>query len=432
MIWPVLTALARPWQAVPAVHRLAYCALACGILASCTGGGGAAPAGPPRPARASLARFTTSVSELRERMEASPDSVTFPEGVWSLSAEQERGGEQTSSPDFSSVLVVRDPSDPRKFLELQLSDSSSNPEITATFSALAQPGVFASEQFELQGGTSSTYRFRAESWTRFVGARTEVSRGRSMLVRLIYDRVWPLDPSPRDSETFADLGSGRESDASPERPAVVQGSGLVMPSGLAVATNHHVVYGASVVEVRTEGGEWIEVKVARADVANDLAVLAVPPDVVLVSDDEPRYGVRVGREAALGAEVHAIGFPMTGLFGSNSSFTSGTVAALEGLDDDPRLLQVTTTIQRGTSGGPIVDSRGRVMGIAIATASSSLFETSAAVIPENSNFAMKIDYLLPLAGEDLGGSAETPGIGVKGSEVAERIGPWVVQVRAFR
>ena len=429
MTWPALMAFTRPRQAAPAAHRLVCCALACVTLSSCAGG---APAPPVRPARASLPQFTTSVAELRQRMEARPDSVEFPEGVWSLSSEQERGGEQTSSPDFASVLVVRDPSDSRKFIELQLSDSSSNPEITATFSALAQPGVFSSEQFELQGGTSSTYRFRAETWTRFVGARTEVARGRSTLVRLIYDRVWPLEPSPKDRATFAALDSGRESEVSPERPAVVQGSGLVLPSGRAVATNHHVVDGASRVEVRIEGGEWIEVQVARADLANDLVILAIPPDSVLVPADQPPYGVRIGREAALGAEVHAIGFPMIGLFGSNRSFTSGTVSALEGFGDDPRLLQVTTTNQPGTSGGPLVDSRGRIMGIAIATVNSSLFANRTGVMPENSNFAMKIDYLLPLAGEDFGSPGGAPSIGVRGSEVAARLGPWVVQVRASR
>lgn len=429
MIWPALMAFARPWQAAPAAHRFACCALACVTLSSCAA---SAPSPPVRPARPSLPRFTTSVTELRQRMEARPDSVEFPQGVWSISAEQERGGEQTSTPDFSSVLVVRDPSDPRKFLELQISDSSSNPEITATFSALAQPGVFASEQFELEGGTSSTYRFQAENWTRFVGARTEVARGRSMLIRLIYDRVWPLQPSPRDSATFAVLELGRESGVYPDRPAVVQGSGFVLPSGRAVATNHHVVDGASRVEVRTEGGEWIEVQVARADVANDLAILAIPPDTVLVTADQAPYGIRIGREAALGAEVHALGFPMTGFFGSNRSFTSGTVSALVGLDDDPRLLQVTTPIQPGTSGGPLVDSRGRVMGIAVSTANTSLFLRSASVVPQNANFAMKVDYLLPLAGDDFGSFGEATSIGVKGSEVAARIGPWVVQIRASR
>jgi S1-C subfamily serine protease len=429
MIRPAPMAFVRTWQVAPAAYRLVGSALACVAIASCAGG---APSPPVSPARASLTRFTTAVSELRQRMEADPDSVEFPEGVWSLSAEQKQGGEQTSSPDFSSVLVVRDPSDPRKFLEMQISDSSSNPEITATFSALAQPGIFVSEQFELEGGTSSTYRFRAEDWTRFVGARTEVIRGRSMLVRLIYDRVWPLDPSPRDHATFAALEAAQGSEVSPERPAVVQGSGLVLPSGRAVATNYHVVDGASRIEVRAEGGEWIEVHVARADIANDLAILEIPPDSVLVPADQPPYGVRIGRDAALGAEVHVVGFPMTGFFGSNSSFTTGTVSALEGFDDDPRLLQVTTTIQPGTSGGPLVDSRGRIMGIAIATANSSLFGNRTGVMPENSNFAMKIDYLVPLAGEDFGNPGGATSIGVKGSEIAALLGPWVVQVRASR
>ena len=420
-----MMAFARPWQAAPAAHRLMYCALAWVTLSSCAG----APPPRLRPAGTSLPRFTTSVPELRQRMEARPDSVEFPEGVWTLSSERKLGDEQTSNPDFGRVLVVQDPSNPREFVELQLSDSSSNPEITATFSALAQSGAFASEQWDLRQGTSSNYRFQAESWTRLVGARTEVVRGRSMLSTLIYDRVWPLQPSPKDRATFAALASSRESRVSPERPAVVQGSGFVLPSGRAVATNHHVVDGASRVDVRTEGGEWIEVQVARVDAANDLAILAVPPGTDLVPANQPPYGIRTGREAALRAEVHALGFPVTS---SRMSFISGSVSALVGLDDDPRLLEVTTPIQPGTSGGPLVDSRGRIMGIVVSTVNSSFFMRRAGVVPQNANFAMKIDYLLPLAGDDFGSPGGATSLAVRGSAVAARIGPWVVQIRASR
>jgi hypothetical protein len=72
------------------------------------------------------------------------------------------------------------------------------------------------------------------------------------------------------------------------------------------------------------------------------------------------------------------------------------------------------------------------MGIAVSTANTSLFLRSASVVPQNANFAMKIDYLLPLAGDDFGSFGEATSIGVKGSEVAARIGPWVVQIRASR
>ena len=185
-------------------------------------------------------------------------------------------------------------------------------------------------------------------------------------------------------------------------------------------------------EVHTEGGEWIEVQVARADVANDLAILAIPADSALVPSGQPPYGLRTSREAALGAEVHALGFPMTGLFGANSSFTSGTVTALVGLDNDPRLLQVTTAIEPGTSGGPLVDSRGRIMGIVVSTENSSLFTNRAGVVPENANFAMRIDYLLPLAGEDFSSRVGATSVAMNGSAIAGRLGPWVVQVRATR
>ena len=72
MIWPALMAFARPWQAAPAAHRLVCCVLACVTLSSCAGG---APAPSVRPARASLTRFTTSVTELRQRMEERPSCV---------------------------------------------------------------------------------------------------------------------------------------------------------------------------------------------------------------------------------------------------------------------------------------------------------------------------------------------------------------------
>jgi hypothetical protein len=72
------------------------------------------------------------------------------------------------------------------------------------------------------------------------------------------------------------------------------------------------------------------------------------------------------------------------------------------------------------------------MGIAIATVNSSLFVNRAGVMPENSNFAMKIDYLLPLAGDDFGSLGGATSIGLRGSEVAARIGPWIVQVRSSR
>ena len=96
MIWPALMAFARPWQAAPAAHRLVCCVLACVTLSSCAGG---APAPSVRPARASLTRFTTSVTELRQRMEERPSCVL----------EATKSYDQTW-PRYSGLSRMHDPS----------------------------------------------------------------------------------------------------------------------------------------------------------------------------------------------------------------------------------------------------------------------------------------------------------------------------------
>ena len=96
MIWSALMAFARPWQAAPAAHRLVCCVLACVTLSSCAGG---APAPSVRPARASLTRFTTSVTELRQRMEERPSCVL----------EATKSYDQTW-PRYSGLSRMHDPS----------------------------------------------------------------------------------------------------------------------------------------------------------------------------------------------------------------------------------------------------------------------------------------------------------------------------------
>lgn len=137
------------------------------------------------------------------------------------------------------------------------------------------------------------------------------------------------------------------------------GSGFIIdPSGIAV-TNAHVVEGAGSVKVYI-GGEDREVnaRILGVSECNDLAVLD------LEGDDYP-YVEWNTDEPALGTEVWAAGFP---LGDPQYTLVDGTIAKNNASGETSwasfdYALQATAQIQPGNSGGPLLTSDGRVVGV---------------------------------------------------------------------
>ena len=135
------------------------------------------------------------------------------------------------------------------------------------------------------------------------------------------------------------------------------GSGFIVdPSGL-VVTSHHVVRGADSVMVTLQDGRKLEAQVVGADPKTDLALLDIDagqalPVVEFGNSDRTRVG----------DWVVAVGNP----FGLGGTVTAGIVSA-RGRDigagpyDD--YLQLDAPINRGSSGGPLFDRTGRVVGV---------------------------------------------------------------------
>ncbi|MFI6424220.1 S1C family serine protease [Promicromonospora sp. NPDC050880] len=171
----------------------------------------------------------------------------------------------------------------------------------------------------------------------------------------------------------ADQGTGLTTTSAAQRvlPSVVQvragsrgGSGVVVDDSH-VVTNGHVVVGSTSVELMLDDGRTVAGRVLGADERNDIAVVE--------ADLGPTPAAALGSSAALriGDPVIAVGSPL----GLTGSVTAGVVSAVDrsaGGFPGP-MVQTDASINQGNSGGPLVDLRGRVVGIntAIATMGGS-------------------------------------------------------------
>lgn len=144
------------------------------------------------------------------------------------------------------------------------------------------------------------------------------------------------------------------------------GSGfLVTPDGY-LLTNSHVVSGAASIRVRNASGEVGEGKLVGDDPATDLAVVHVEAwRMAAVGAPIPYIDLSTRARPRPGQLVVAIGNPM----GFESTVSTGVVSALgrslrgrggQLIDD---VLQHTAPLNPGNSGGPLLDSRGRLLGV---------------------------------------------------------------------
>ena len=79
------------------------------------------------------------------------------------------------------------------------------------------------------------------------------------------------------------------------------------------------------------------------------------------------------------------GFPYHGLLSTSGDFTLGNVTSLAGMGDDTRFLQMSTPIQPGNSGGPLLDMSGAVVGVVVAQLSAVNMMLAGSSVPQNVN-----------------------------------------------
>jgi serine protease Do len=147
------------------------------------------------------------------------------------------------------------------------------------------------------------------------------------------------------------------------------GSGIVVDAAGLILTNHHVIEGAERIRVRFYDGAELTARVVGGDGETDLAVLKVEPKTALTV---ARFGE--SDKVRVGDWVLAIGSP----FGLEQTVTAGIVSAkdrqsseVSGSSPYQQFLQTDAAINRGNSGGPLVNLAGEVIGINAAIATTN-------------------------------------------------------------
>jgi hypothetical protein len=133
-----------------------------------------------------------------------------------------------------------------------------------------------------------------------------------------------------------------------------EGSGFLVDASGLVLTNFHVVRETRYIAVQIDEDSKVPAVLLARDEDNDLAVLRVHPDAT--AGLEPlRLRTEGEEESAIGERIMAIGFPLA----QDSVLTTGVVGKIE-----PTTLITDANINPGNSGGPVLDLRGRVIGVA--------------------------------------------------------------------
>jgi S1-C subfamily serine protease len=192
-------------------------------------------------------------------------------------------------------------------------------------------------------------------------------------------------------------------------PVEGSGSGFVVNRDGTIVTNHHVVAEAQEIQVTLADRSSYAARLVGQDSLSDLAVLRIDPG----GRELPTLSLGDSGQLLVGQTVLAIGNP----FGFQGTLTKGVISALErtirtqsgALLDEA--IQTDAAINRGNSGGPLLDSEGRVIGV-----NTVIFSPSGGSV--GIGFAIPVNTLKFVLNDLVRyGRVRRPWLGVSGNEI---------------
>ncbi|MGH9106246.1 MAG: S1C family serine protease [Acidimicrobiales bacterium] len=185
-----------------------------------------------------------------------------------------------------------------------------------------------------------------------------------------------------------------------------EGTGMVLTASGVVLTNNHVINGSTALTARVDGtGKRYTARVLGTDTTEDVALLALHGGhgfkTVTIGDSS---SVSVGDQVVAIGNALALPGPETvtsGIISATHRSISVSDPATQASENLQGLFQTSAAISSGNSGGPLVDSAGRVIGMNTAAASSN----GANITASNVGFAIPINKAMSIARQVQAGHA---------------------------
>ena len=168
------------------------------------------------------------------------------------------------------------------------------------------------------------------------------------------------------------------SNATPGKKAA--GTAFVVSKQGHAITNYHVV--AECKELRVQGRSEL-IQLITRDEVSDLALLKMP--------GEWRAAAALAPDPASlrqGQDIVVFGFPLDSVLSSGGNLTPGVVSAITGLGNNSNQIQITAPIQPGSSGSPVMNKKGHVVGVVSMKLSDAAMAKYTGSLPQNVNFAV--------------------------------------------
>ena len=171
----------------------------------------------------------------------------------------------------------------------------------------------------------------------------------------------------------------------PDLIPIATGSGFFISSDGHVITNEHVAGICEIMQIKVDGKKH-HLNVVVTDQVNDLGLLKgfyKHPKYLEIDIEGPE----------LGEEIVAMGYPLGSFTGAGVKITRGIVSSLSGPGNNYSEFQIDAAIGPGSSGGPIINKSGQVVGIAYGGINKMKAIKEQEHIPENVNFAISSQIL---------------------------------------
>ena len=191
----------------------------------------------------------------------------------------------------------------------------------------------------------------------------------------------------------ATLFSSGNGEADEKLELVSTGSGFFVNNQGQIVTNKHVISECLSISVSVDGKEKLA-KILHSDENIDIAIL----DTGISKADYIKIQPS-NEKVRLGEEIIAIGFPLHGVLSSDPSLTTGNVSSLSGLENDQNNIQISSPIQPGNSGGPLLNNKGYLVGVVQSKLNTLRLAQYTGDIAQNVNFAVNTSALIQVLDE---------------------------------